>query len=81
MFNIQIMARNVRTNVKKMVNHTIGVGKSLNPGIIVHLMVRNKTFFKYNYFCTKLKQSGYFKQINLNKIEPMIFDIYHFSIF
>ena len=45
MFNIQIMVRNVRTNVKKMVNHTIGVGKSPDPGIIVRL-VRNSTFFK-----------------------------------
>ena len=43
-FNIQIMARNVRTNVKKMVNHTIGVGKSPDPGIIVHL-VSKSTFF------------------------------------
>ena len=46
MFNTQIMARNVRTNVKKMVNHTIGVGKSLDPGIIVpQLLVSNSTFF------------------------------------
>ena len=36
MYNTQIMARNVRTNVKKMVNHTIGVGKSLDPEFTVH---------------------------------------------
>ena len=40
------MVRNVRTNVKKMVNHTIGVGKSPDPGIIVHL-VSNSTFLNY----------------------------------
>ena len=41
------MARNVRTNVKKMVNHTIGVGKSPDPGIIVRL-VSNSTFSHLN---------------------------------
>ena len=34
----QIMAKNVRTNVKKMVNHIIGVEKYLDPGITVRLL-------------------------------------------
>ena len=42
------MARNVRTNVKKMVNHTIGVGKSPDLGIIVPLVS------KFNIFQLKL---------------------------
>ena len=38
------MASCVRLNVKKMAKHTIGVGKSPDPGIIVPL-VSNSTFF------------------------------------
>ena len=57
------MARFVRPNVANMKKLTFGVGQLMDPlnnGIIVRL-VRNTTFFKYNCYSTKLKQSGYFK--------------------
>ena len=45
------MARNVKTNVKKMANRTIGVGKYPDPGTIVLLrpLVRRRGWKKTDF--------------------------------
>ena len=73
------MVKNVRTNVKKMVNHTIGVGKSLDPGITVHLLylVRSERILHIWVFDHKKKKLIHFRY-QLNK--STMSNVCYFSI-
>ena len=59
-FNTQITARNVLTNVKKMVYQTIGVGSLGPPGIIARLLssVRKNLNQKYSRLRCLLRVKG-----------------------